>query len=118
MPICDGVEACKRLRVLEGKRRVSVLLPSKLPVLLFRHAAPYLRAPSCCTKRRLPRIHKTVVPQLRNELQIEPFCPRVDKASNQVLSALNSDLYGATMIMELWCNGTLLIHARLSVHYV
>ena len=32
MPICDGVEACKRLRVLEGKRRVSVLLPSELPV--------------------------------------------------------------------------------------
>ncbi|KAI1786301.1 histidine kinase [Ganoderma leucocontextum] len=27
MPICDGVEACKRLRVLEGKRRVPVPLP-------------------------------------------------------------------------------------------
>ncbi|RDX43976.1 histidine kinase [Lentinus brumalis] len=27
MPICDGVEACKRLRVLEGKRKVPVLLP-------------------------------------------------------------------------------------------
>ncbi|PSS37163.1 hypothetical protein PHLCEN_2v1036 [Hermanssonia centrifuga] len=27
MPICDGVEACKRVRVLENKRRVPVLLP-------------------------------------------------------------------------------------------
>ncbi|KAI8983351.1 histidine kinase [Trametes punicea] len=27
MPICDGVEACKRLRILEGKRRVPILLP-------------------------------------------------------------------------------------------
>ncbi|TBU58822.1 histidine kinase [Dichomitus squalens] len=27
MPICDGVEACKRIRVLEGKRKVPVLLP-------------------------------------------------------------------------------------------
>ncbi len=29
MPICDGVEACKRLRILEGTRKVSILLPSK-----------------------------------------------------------------------------------------
>ncbi|KAI0793300.1 histidine kinase [Abortiporus biennis] len=27
MPICDGVEACKRLRVLEGKRKVAISLP-------------------------------------------------------------------------------------------
>ncbi|RPD81571.1 histidine kinase [Lentinus tigrinus ALCF2SS1-7] len=27
MPICDGVEACKRLRILEGKRKVPILLP-------------------------------------------------------------------------------------------
>ncbi|OBZ79765.1 Peroxide stress-activated histidine kinase mak2 [Grifola frondosa] len=27
MPICDGVEACKRVRVLENKRRVPILLP-------------------------------------------------------------------------------------------
>ena len=39
MPICDGVEACKRLRVLEGKRRVSVLLPSELPVSNMRSIA-------------------------------------------------------------------------------
>ena len=29
MPICDGVEACKRVRVLENKRRAPILLPSK-----------------------------------------------------------------------------------------
>ncbi len=34
MPICDGVEACKRVRVLENKRRVPVLLPSGLFVIL------------------------------------------------------------------------------------
>ncbi|KAH6917111.1 dual-domain HisK/Mak2 protein kinase [Coprinopsis sp. MPI-PUGE-AT-0042] len=27
MPVCDGVEAAKRLRILEGKRRVSSILP-------------------------------------------------------------------------------------------
>ncbi|GJE87861.1 histidine kinase [Phanerochaete sordida] len=27
MPICDGVEACKRIRILENKRRVPVSLP-------------------------------------------------------------------------------------------
>ncbi|KAI0325627.1 histidine kinase [Cubamyces sp. BRFM 1775] len=27
MPICDGVEACKRLRIIEGKRKVPILLP-------------------------------------------------------------------------------------------
>ncbi|CDO70926.1 hypothetical protein BN946_scf184829.g34 [Trametes cinnabarina] len=27
MPICDGVEACKRIRILEGKRKVPILLP-------------------------------------------------------------------------------------------
>ncbi|KAI0809255.1 histidine kinase [Irpex lacteus] len=27
MPICDGVEACKRLRILENKRRAPILLP-------------------------------------------------------------------------------------------
>ncbi|KAI0757423.1 histidine kinase [Daedaleopsis nitida] len=27
MPICDGVEACKRLRILEGKRKVEIVLP-------------------------------------------------------------------------------------------
>lgn len=30
MPICDGVEACKRVRVLENKRRVPILMPSEL----------------------------------------------------------------------------------------
>ena len=30
MPICDGVEACKRVRVLENKRRAPILLPSML----------------------------------------------------------------------------------------
>jgi CheY-like chemotaxis protein len=29
MPICDGVEATKRIRVLENKRRVTVALPSE-----------------------------------------------------------------------------------------
>ena len=41
MPICDGVEACKRLRVLEGKRRVSVLLPSELPVWNMQSVTAY-----------------------------------------------------------------------------
>jgi len=27
MPICDGIEACKRIRVLESKRKVAVVLP-------------------------------------------------------------------------------------------
>jgi len=27
MPICDGIEACKRIRVLESKRKASVVLP-------------------------------------------------------------------------------------------
>lgn len=30
MPICDGVEAAKRLRALERQRNVSVNLPSKI----------------------------------------------------------------------------------------
>ena len=30
MPICDGVEACKRIRVLENKRRMGTPLPSEL----------------------------------------------------------------------------------------
>ncbi len=29
MPICDGIEACKRIRVLESKRKASVVLPSE-----------------------------------------------------------------------------------------
>lgn len=29
MPVCDGVEATKRLRVLENKRKAQFLLPSK-----------------------------------------------------------------------------------------
>ena len=32
MPICDGVDACKRIRVLENKRRVRTVLPSKLTI--------------------------------------------------------------------------------------
>lgn len=28
MPICDGIEACKRIRLLENKRKVSISLPS------------------------------------------------------------------------------------------
>lgn len=31
MPICDGVEAAKRLRLLESKLNVPVILPSKGP---------------------------------------------------------------------------------------
>jgi CheY-like chemotaxis protein len=29
MPVCDGVEAAKRIRLLENKRKVPTLLPSK-----------------------------------------------------------------------------------------
>lgn len=32
MPICDGVEAAKRVRVLERKRKVPVILPSEFIV--------------------------------------------------------------------------------------
>jgi hypothetical protein len=35
MPICDGVEAAKRLRVLENKRKASVFLPSMYPFLAY-----------------------------------------------------------------------------------
>jgi CheY-like chemotaxis protein len=34
MPVCDGVEAAKRVRTLEGKRKVSVMLPSESWFLL------------------------------------------------------------------------------------
>ena len=34
MPICDGVEACKRLRIIEGKRKVPILLPSMFQSVL------------------------------------------------------------------------------------
>ena len=37
MPLCDGVEATKRLRNLEAKRKAQVILPSKI---LFRRASP------------------------------------------------------------------------------
>jgi len=37
MPICDGVEATKRLRILETKRKAPVFLPSEYPV-----SGPYL----------------------------------------------------------------------------
>lgn len=30
MPICDGIEACKRIRLAESKRKVQILLPSML----------------------------------------------------------------------------------------
>lgn len=29
MPVCDGVEAAKRLRMLESRRKVPILLPSE-----------------------------------------------------------------------------------------
>lgn len=40
MPICDGIEACKRIRMLENKRKASILLPSKS---LLPHAPPQVR---------------------------------------------------------------------------
>ena len=36
MPICDGVEATKRLRNLEARRKAQVILPS---MILFRGAS-------------------------------------------------------------------------------
>ena len=54
MPVCDGVEAAKRLRVLESRRKVpkNLLLPS---ALLFRLSYVYLlthRASRCSIGRR------------------------------------------------------------------
>ena len=37
MPILDGVEACKRLRIMEGKRKVPIVLPSTFPITSFSH---------------------------------------------------------------------------------
>ena len=36
MPLCDGVEATKRLRNLEAKRKAQVILPS---MILYRRAS-------------------------------------------------------------------------------
>ena len=71
MPICDGVEACKRLRILEGKRKVPVLLPSKL---LARHRNVFMANDcllSCRSERRLSRVDKTIMPKLRYEWLLE-----------------------------------------------
>ena len=38
MPLCDGVEATKRLRNLEAKRKAQVILPS---MILFQRASSF-----------------------------------------------------------------------------
>ena len=46
MPICDGVEACKRVRVLENKRRAPILLPS-MPFWFSRSHSSHQLLASC-----------------------------------------------------------------------
>jgi hypothetical protein len=66
MPICDGVEATKRLRNLEAKRKAQVILPS---MILFQRASPLITnfCRSCCFKCRLSRFYQTTLPQCGNE---------------------------------------------------
>lgn len=69
MPLCDGVEATKRLRNLEAKRKAQVILPS---MILFQRASPLITnlkffCRSCCFKRRLSRFYQTTLPQCGNE---------------------------------------------------
>ena len=67
MPICDGVEACKRIRVLENKRRTSALLPSGSPCAVDVRNAKCNAFASRRPQRRLPRVHEAALSKRRDE---------------------------------------------------
>lgn len=67
MPICDGVEAARRIRALEVERGYDIVLPSKYTafnIIRYSHPGPPLS--SNCLERRLPRIYETIVFKLGN----------------------------------------------------
>lgn len=55
MPIYDGVEAAKRIRALEIRRKANVLLPSKMITLCLLVSTSYFY--SYRSERRLPRVY-------------------------------------------------------------
>lgn len=63
MPICDGVEAAKRIRVMENKRKTSTTLPSEHSHLNQSLCVlnSHMNFFSCCPKCWLPRIHQTIM---------------------------------------------------------
>ena len=65
MPICDGVEASRRIRALEAERGNDIRLPSELVVFLWRWRS---YSPFCSHRleRRLPGVHETIVLEFRN----------------------------------------------------
>lgn len=68
MPVCDGVEAAKRLRLIENKRKSSTILPSQFPwTSIWGHiySLPFLI--SCSPQRRLPGIYETALFKRWNE---------------------------------------------------
>lgn len=67
MPICDGVEAAKRLRIKETKRKSSVILPSETTFLIRTLAQVLKYSSSRCSQRRLSRIDQTALPKCWNE---------------------------------------------------
>lgn len=62
MPICDGVEACKRIRVLENKRNNDIILPSKCD-RVTQQTLTLMVFLSYRSECRLPRFDKAAVSQ-------------------------------------------------------
>ena len=58
MPVCDGVQAARRIRVLEAERGYDPILPSKHVTDVHPHV---LYSPSYRTERGLSRVHEAAV---------------------------------------------------------
>ena len=62
MPVCDGVQAARRIRALEAERGYD-------PILLSKHVTgvhPHVYSPSYRTERGLSRVHEAAVFEFRN----------------------------------------------------
>jgi hypothetical protein len=68
MPVCDGVEAAKRLRSLENRRNVSECLPGVFSRFNGEMHLMTMSQRSRRAKRRLSRVYKNALPQRWNEL--------------------------------------------------
>jgi CheY-like chemotaxis protein len=65
MPVVDGIEACKRIRLLEERRKVQCKLPSKFTVHVLRNtdSGADHTLNSRCAQRGLSGIYKEALPQ-------------------------------------------------------
>jgi len=65
MPVLDGVEAAKRIRMLERKRKVTAQLPSEQ--VAFVQGYHLIVFFSCRFERRLPGIDQEALPERGDE---------------------------------------------------